>query len=275
MLALLTISTSHRGGVLSFVRYLRRDRIITEDRSFMGINIRHIRYIHNRGRINWRRIHRKAETTELLCGEDVYIPSDSGMKKFEPWEFRSRLCANAGLEILRQMRCVPPSLRIGLYDPKGEVQDMPRHILRLTNNLVVVTDNRNLYMEQAGILMEEMGAVLRVSCGVSELFDCGLVIAPGGIDRRLSLRSDSVVLCPQLPMVSLRGQVYFRYEVELSEGLSEFCPGEIGSDVLAGGLYSLCGVYELGALSPANLSCGREGVTPSVISNYLEECFGT
>ncbi len=275
MLTLLTMSTAQKRGVFSFVRYLCRNRIITEERAFMGINIRHLRYIHNHGRINWRRIHRKAGVSRVLCSEDVHIPSDSGMRRFEPYEYRSRLCANAGLDILRRMRSVPPSLRIGLYDPRGEAEDMTGHILRLTDNLVVVTDNRDLYMEQAGILMEEMGAVLCISSRISDLYDCTLVIAPTGIDRRLSLRSDSVVLCPGLPAVTLRGQVYFRYEVELSEELTDFCPDEIGSDVLAGGLYSLCGVYELGALSPDFLGCGRQWVTPNEISNYLEECFGT
>ncbi len=241
------------------------------------VAIKHLRYINRRGKINWNKISKAAGEgrARLIYSGEFPVPDDTGIKVFEPLELRQRLCGNMALAVLDVMRNVPKKLRIGLYDPDGEYTDLPEHLLKYTDNLIVVTKNYSVYREQADRLLTETGAVLCVSPHVSLLSTCGFIISPSVIDSAFTPQTSAVVLSSMKPTVSLSCRVYYKYSFSLEHKLRELKPEGVDTEVFAGGLYSLCGFYGLGSAVPLVCSSVSDTQTTLSLRRYLTECFGT
>lgn len=239
--------------------------------------IRHINYTNRRGKVNWKRIKRKLGNTgeKVLYSGNTPIPQSAGIELFKPLELRKRLCTNMALGVLEVMKSVPKKLRIGLYDPEGECADFTEHILKFTDNLIVVSRNYRVYREQAQFLLSETGAVLCVSPHISLLSTCGMIISPTLISTPFTPATSAVVLSISKPSVPLPCRVYYRYSFPLEKELQDIKPQGIDTETFAGGLYSICGVYSVGSVVP--LVCMGEGDTHTTLSlrRYLTEFFGT
>ncbi len=241
------------------------------------VAIRHLRYINRRGKINWNKIAKAAGQgrARLIYSGEFPVPEDTGIKVFEPFELRQRLCGNMALAVLDVMRDVPKKLRIGLYDPQGEYADLPEHFLKYTDNLIVVTKNYNVYREQADRLLTETGAVLCVSPHISLLSTCGFIISPSVIDTVFTPQTSALVLSSVKPSVPLSCRVYYKYSFHLEKSLMELKPQGLDTEIFAGGLYSFCGFYALGSLVPLVCSSDRDTQTTLSLRRYLSECFST
>lgn len=241
------------------------------------IRIRYLEYTCRNGRVNWRKIAKKAEDSRacIVCAEKAEPDKDSGVAFFEPLELRQRLCANMALEVLEIMKDVPKGLRVGLYDPRGEFSDLCEHLLRFTADFTVVTHNKDLYIRHSRVLLEEQGVVLCVCTKISALSRCGLIIAPTVISEAFSPMTKAVVLTLRRPAVSLGCRVYYRYSLSLPKEFEQFRPQDIPAEIFGGALYSLCSVYEVGSCVPYVCAGDTDTQTTLSLRKYFRECFGT
>ncbi|MBQ8000429.1 MAG: hypothetical protein IJ298_04340 [Ruminococcus sp.] len=277
MLTVLTIDDRTYGGdLLSALARTLPDRLRVHNLS-TPVPVRHLEYIHRRGSINWRRISKAAGdyTGQLLYSGSIPVPQDAGITLFEPLELRQRLCGNMALSVLEMMQEVPKSLRIGLYDPKGEYSDLPEHLLKFTDNLIVVTKNYSVYREQAERLLSEYGAVLCVSPHTALLSTCGFIVSPCCVDKGFTPLSQAVVISGAKPALPLACRVYYRYSFQLEPAFERLKPEGTDTEVFAAGLYSLCGVYSLGSVVPLVCSGDTDTQTTLSLRRYLIDCFGT
>lgn len=276
MLTILTIEDRFNANRESFLHKFALNSLIVRQYSD-AFEIRHINYINRNGRINWHKISKTAIRGErfVLYSGDTELPADLGVKKFEPSALRQRLCTNMALSVLSLMKEVPQSLRIGLYDPYGEYADLTEHLLKFTDNLVVVTKNSKVYLQQSQRLLEDMGAVLCVSSRVNMLSACGLIISPVMLEEGFTLSSKTVILSCHKPKVSLGCRVYYMYSFRLPLELDRLKPELLSSEVFAGALYSLCGEYTLGSLIPLVCTCETDSQTALSLRRYLCETFST
>ncbi len=239
--------------------------------------IRHINYINRNGRVNWKKISKKAGKgrKSLLYSGSTPVPFESDIHLFEPVSLRQRLCTNMALSVLSLMKEVPKALRIGLYDPEGEFYDLPEHLLKFTDNLVVVTENYEVYRQQAQRLLDETGAVLCVSPHTALLSTCGFIVSPSLLKKSFTPKAQAVLLTCHKPLVSLACRVYYMYSFRLSSEFESLKPEGLSAEIFAGALYSLCSEYTLGSLIP--LVCTGENDTQTALSlrRYLAESFGT
>ncbi len=241
------------------------------------VKITHLEYINRRGKINWNKIgkYSREDRGGLLYSGKLPLPDNAGIKLFEPVELRQRLCSNMALSALEIMKDVPKKLRVGLYDPEGEFADLPEHFLKFTDNLIVVTKNYRVYSEQADRLLFEKGAVLSVSPHVSLLSTCGLIVSPSPLDISFTPMSSAVVLTCHKPSVSLACRVYYKYSFRLENSLEKLKPQDLDTEVFAGGLYSLCGMYALGSLIPLVCTGDTDTQTALSLRRYLACSFST
>ena len=210
-----------------------------------------------------------------MCASKIPVGEDAGFVPFEPFGLRQRLCSNMAIEVLGIMEEVPCRLRIGIYDPAGDFTDLAPFLLRYTDNLCVVTKNHRIYSDLSRTLINETGAVLRVSRSVSALANCGLIISPAVIGERFTPLSSAVVLTSCRPKVHLPCSVYFKYSLRLPKAFQSLCPDGVDSEVFCGALYSLCGIYRLGSLVPFVCTNSENSQTTLSLRNFLWEQFGT
>ena len=275
MLTVLSVRKKQHSG--ESLRRFGVNSLKTKVKSAQGIDIRFLEYICRNGRINGARICKKAKegrSSLVYSGQDD-ISDNSSVTVFEPLELRRRLCSNMALEVLEIMKSVPDNLRVGLYDPKGEYSDICMCILEHTRDFTVVSRNKALYTEQAKVLLEEKGIVLRACSKVSALSGCGLIIAPEVISEPFVPMSKTVVLTVSRPLVALGCRVYYEYSFSLPKEFEALRPEDVRAEDFGGALYSLCGVYSIGSIVP--FVCTGQGDTQTTVSlrKYLSECFGT
>ena len=240
------------------------------------VPVHHIKYINRTGRVNWKRIEKvTGHSTPVLYSGDSVPSENTCIKFFEGREHSKRLCGNMALAVLGMMDSVPKNLRIGLWDPRGEYWDLSEAFLRFTDNLIVVTKNLRFYREVAEQIMDESGAVLCVSSDVKSLCSCGLIISPDAVDFSFTPATGTVLLSGERPLVSVSCFAFYRYCFSLKGELAECKPRGISTELFAAGLYSLCGIYELGSLVPLVCSGDSRSHTTLSLRRYLRDCFGT
>lgn len=278
MLTVLNIENRMKGGRWGkLLSGLSLNSLRVSQASLGEISVTTLSYVCRNGRVDWDRISRKAGENRrdlVYCGKSE-IPEACGVIPFEPTALRQRLCSNMALEVLELMKELPPKLKVGVYDPRGEFCDLGEFLLRYTVDPVIVTKNRSFYTQQAQRILEETGGVIRVSRNMSALSACGLIISPERIDEAFTPMTKAVVLTSAVPKVPLCCRVYYRYSFRLPKELESIRPEGTDAEAFGGALYSLCGVYSLGSVVPFVCMNGSDTQTTLSLRKYFAECFGT
>lgn len=203
----------------------------------------------------------------VLCEkEDWIFPKNSPFARFSGRELMAPLSINAGVAVLSRS-CLPPKeVRVGLYDPQARWMPALRRLLFLSSNLTVLTEDVELYEFECRRLMEEYGASVRVgdSCGM--LSRCGVVLAPGRINRALPLQGDALVFTGAPPGACVSAMVYDDYLLKLPRELLEMKPDFLSDTYFAKAVYSLCRRKSLRHLTPYAARCGEREETIGIIS---------
>lgn len=243
---------------------LRVQRVAGEGYSFWRVE-----YLSRNGKVNLKKISKiiKRVGKPVVYSGDEHVPFDT----FVPTELRGRLCSNMALEVLCVMEQVPRNMKIGIYDPQGDFTDLPEHLLKYSDNLVVVTKNHRVYREEASRLMSETGAVLRISRNVYSLEKCSLIIAPDVIKEKFMPDPRTIVLTCAEPQVSLCCRVYYRYSFRLSKDFDLLRPESTDTEAFGGALYSLCRIYGIGSLTPFMCVNRYDSQTTLSLRKYFEE----
>lgn len=243
---------------------LRVHRVEGEGYSFWRVE-----YLSRNGKVNLKKISKiiKRVGKPVVYSGDEHVPFDT----FVPTELRGRLCSNMALEVLCVMEQVPRNIKIGVYDPQGDFTDLPEHLLKYSDNLVVVTKNHRAYREEASRLMSETGAVLRISRNVYSLEKCSLVIAPDVIKEKFMPDPGAIVLTCAEPRIPLCCRVYYRYSFRLPKEFDRLRGEKTDTEAFGGALYSLCRIYGIGSLVPFMCVNRYDSQTTLSLRKYFEE----
>ncbi len=261
MLTFLTIENKHPKSFLP-LRY----KVFTELKSAEGVDVKHIRYIHKRGRIHWDKIVKLAgdECERLLTQESLIFPENCGLRRFECNELKARFCLNTVIGVLKLLKDFKGNVNVAVFDPDGTVADSAEVLLRHTQSLTVVTRMTGMYGAEAERILNESGAVLSVSKRLKSLSTAQLVIAPNKLMAQLPVEKNAVILTSSPPSVSQRCGVYYRYYFSLSEELLKLLPQGFDAEYLASALYTLLGRFDLGSIVPQAIK--GEGLVHTLVS---------
>jgi len=257
MLTALNIEDYTRHGAGRLLSLLRRNRIRVEHRYCDAVAVKSIVYERRRGRVSWTSVDRflKDRRGQLLCPPELELPQDSGFRRFHSNELNRRLCENAALYLVRELREERPG--IVLIDGAGDYAPLCACLLDYTDRVRVVTDSPRVYLEEADRLLEEKGAVLRISTDRSRIRDAGIIIAPARLDEVLGCADDAVILSGESPACPQPAPVIDTYTFDLPEKFRSLCPGYLEPMYFASALYTLAGVHELGGAIFSRCCDGR------------------
>ncbi len=242
--------------------------------SIMNVPVRHLRYICRNGRISGKRIARRAKEGRgnLLNFSRVEVLSPQ-ITMFSPALYRGRMSINMAVACLQAMSSTARHIKVGLYDRSGDYAPVCEAFLELVGKFTVVTDNTKLYEAEVRRLMWERGAAPFVSRRINSLSSCSLIIAPSAVDRAFSPKREAVLLTSSPPVVEIPCRVYSRYTVKLPEIEREWDEYITDGELMAAGLYTLAGLYNLGSLVPLMCHSERDSQTYVSLGRHLEEHF--
>lgn len=247
MLTALNIEDYTRRGAGRIFSLLRRNRIRVEHRYCDAVAVKSIVYERRRERMSWTAIDRflKDRRTQLLCPPELTLPAGSGLKRFVSGELNRRLCENAALWLLRELRGERPS--VVLVDSTGDRAQLCACLLDYTDRVRVITDSPRVYLNEADRLLEEKGAALRVSSGSARITDAQIIIAPDRLTRPLGCDPGALIFSGEAPAHPQPAPVIDEYLIDLPEKYRSLCPDYLEPMYFASALYTLAGAHELGS----------------------------
>lgn len=254
---------------IKLLNRIRGDKIITEIKSEGGVVLRDITYISRTGGVNHIRLAAAiGEARNILCDENTVLPN--GYIRFENNDFKLRLSENLGGYLVSRLKEREPGLSVGFFDPRGNRFEAVETLCRYTDNLLVISDNREVYNSLSEKLLDETGAVFSFSESRQRLSDCRLIIAPEAICEPLAVAGDTVVLSGARPKVSLSCVCCFDYGLRMPNTFLGLKPERFTAEYFCGALYSLARRYELGSIVPTSCSDRTLSQTPASLLNRFE-----
>ena len=246
MMTAFYLSDNTASGVRAVRNWFRRNRIRVEHRYCDTVALKSVTYEWYRGAVNRTSIKRfLGSSCEILCGDGNGLPE--GYKRFSSDELSRRLCENAALYLLNSIGT--PHIRIVLTDDTGDHIGLCRYLADHTDSLSVITEKTKLFLDEADRLIEEKGAVIRISRGDAPLKNADLIIAPAPLKRTLPCDANAVILSSAAPLAAQNAPVIRDYAIELPEKYRALCPSYLESGYFASALYTLAGAHELGSSS--------------------------
>lgn len=234
-------------GARAVFNLFRRNRIRVEHLYCDAAALKSITYERYRGRVNWTAIDRFVHSKRalILCREGVELPADRGYRRFTSNELYLRLCENAAMFLMNNISA--PDVRVALIDDSGDHAALCGCLADETDRLCVVTQKPRLYLDEAERLLEEKGAVLRVSKSPAPLREADLIVAPAPLMRDLHCAGDVVILSAAAPTVVQNAPVIFDYSIDLPGKFRAIKPDYLDDLYFASAMYTLAGAHELGS----------------------------
>ena len=234
-------------GPRAILNLVRHNRIRVEHLYCDTAAMKTITYERRRGRVNWTSVDRfiSGDRGRLLCREGTELPAERGYRRFSSDELSLRLCENAALYLMRQIK--EPHLRVVLIDDTGDHAGLCAYLSEDTDRLTVVTRDPKLYLRESDRLMEERGAVLNISQSITPFKSADLIIAPARLTRDIGCGEDAVVLSSAAPTVAQNAPVLRDYWFDLPEKYRALKPDWLDDMYYASALYTLGGAHELGS----------------------------
>lgn len=227
------------------------DSVHVELREADGVKLKCVVYTNRGCKVNFDKIDKivGAQRNRLLCSGDTPLPKEKGYRRFLSSQFRQRLCTNLGISLLSGLENT--KLKVGLIDEDASFTPLVKYLLKYTDNLVVASNQGEVYSEVSKNLLNEIGAPIRLTRSVNSLYDCDLVIAPNRVPVGVSFKDSAVLLTTEKPSGYICSTVIYDYGVELSEKLLKIKPEGISDTYFASALYTLAHMYKLGAKVPS------------------------
>ncbi len=266
MLTILSVEKPKKKGV-----FFLGNKVYVEEKEAQGIRVKHIRYIHRTRKIRWDKIRKLAleESDRLLVSEELELPETSGLMRFKSYALKERLCLNTATAVLEFIKRQRQKLRVAVYDPEGIMIDSAEALLKFADTITVVTRMTGFYSAEAQRILEERGAVLKVSKSLKSFESAQLVVAPEKLRAVLPVSKQAVVLTVEKPGVPQRCRVYTDYDFALSKEMEALVSGEIGKVYFASALYALYRRFELGSVVPEAVVGEGVSHTPESLAKYL------
>lgn len=257
MLTSLSVYTqTHNTRLGKLLSKIRRDSIEIYYTHKGDVKIKCIDYVQRTNNINWKKLDKiiGAQRSCLLCSKDVALNQSLQYKRFDDSEYKERLCTNMGITLANQLS--KDNISVGIIDKTGAFSTLPQCILKYTDNVIVVTENIDFYTRISENLIEETGAVVRLSQSQKSLCDCKLIIAPHKVTSNEGITQNSLLLTAHKPDIFLPCVCVYDYVIDFPKHLLQLCPNGMDKTYFASALYSLLNIYQLGALVPRlNISC--------------------
>lgn len=189
---------------------------------------------------DWRRIielaGRYADRMLLPAGLEAPPPVSEPLFS----SFERIVMLKTAIEIIARTRMPMYRRIVGLVDETGEYADLLFPLLHHYTAAKVLTGQTSFYLEQAGKIMDELGAPVIVCEDYQSLSDCVFIIAPDGISAAQRLACP--VLAKKPPGTPQYSDFITDLQVVPPPEAASLCPIGIEPHKFLAALYECCGV---------------------------------
>ena len=271
MFTMFTVEDKKLTGIKKLFSIFYKDRIIESYLDGKKLAVRRITYVNYRDKINWDAVRKLAgvQAGSLICSEKINFPKDSGLRRFCDNTFAKKMTCNFAYHTLNSMEN-PQKLNVAFVDADGSESEFLWKLCTLTDNLVVVTGNKEKYEILSEKMMEKQGVSLVYTNRLTRINDVDFVIAPCKIQKRIDLNKRAVVLTSEKPQVEIPAICYWNYTCTLPEEYRRLMCEDMDEMYFASALYSKGRKYFLGSMVPRVSYNENSTCTVKSLGKYLD-----
>lgn len=218
---------------VSFLKYIFMEKIEFEEKNIKDkVKLLNIKIKTRNDKIKWKKINRffKNSNVEVLCSEDIEIPDNLNLKKFYSSKYKKRLCINAALETLKLANINANDVKILLIDKYGEYTKEVHKFIRYSNQVGVLTDDKEIYEKEEQSIMKQYGASLFITENKKFVSNYNFIISPDAPEKFFPIEKDSYIFTSENNEFLNREKAFFDYEVKVPNIYNKFKPKGI-SDI--------------------------------------------
>ena len=215
---------------VSFLKYIFMKKIGIERENIKDkVNLLNIKIKNRSGKVNWKKVNKlfKNGPVDVLCSKDIEIPENLNFKKFQSTKYRKRLCINAALETLKLSNINANDVKILLIDKDGQYAKEVHKFIKYSNQVGVLTDNRELYEKEESNIMSQYGASLFITENVNFISKYNFIVCPEILEDLIPLKKESIFFTSGESEFLNGKNVFFDYEVKVPKIYYKFKPEEI------------------------------------------------
>ena len=195
----------------------------------------------------------------LLLSDDVHLPEDCPVARFDSSHFRNILIFNTVELILKELFFMGARMRCIVNDPDGLYSEHIRKIVRFSAHTTVVTENGFRYFSAVRDIYSDMGAGVTLTDNISNISHDALCIDTSGTLRGENSRTFS----------PFRGISPFR--ADCRGGADRFCPSYINSIDFLGAMLRLNGKTALSQAVCRSFMLDGKPFTPYELARLIKD----
>lgn len=215
---------------VSFLKCIFMEKIELEEENIKDkVKLLNIKIKTRSGKINWKKVNKlfKNGIVDVLCSKDLEIPENLNFKKFQSTKYKKRLCINAALETLKLANINANDVKIMLIDKYGQYAKEVHKYIKYSNQVGVLTDNRELYEKEENNIMNQYGASLFITKNLNFITKYNFIVCPEILEYLIPLKKESIFFTSGESEFLNGENVFFDYEVKVPKVYYKFKPKEI------------------------------------------------
>lgn len=234
-------------------------------------SIANIELLLRRGRIPWKKIMNfLGNNKKILCSDNIFLPPQLGICRYTSNKLNIKLCKNAVLEILKLADTDKENLKIVLYDPCGNHVDFLSKIVDFSRNIIVITDNKESYLNEQLFLLREYGVSILITDNRDWTYNSNIVVAPEEICEALQVSFNATVFTGEKTKYNIGGRIYDKYEFLIPTKYEKTVPTNLTAEYFFNVLYDQYELEDLANIAPEFFYYHEERFSLSVISDSLK-----
>lgn len=217
-------------------------------KKYKNVNMMNIDVTLRHRNLNWKKIIKiLGNNKRILCEENFKIPKSLNIHRYESNKLNAILCKNAVIKLLEisDTYINKEKFKVVIYDPLGAHSDFLSQIISYFRNIIVITDNKENYIEEQVNLLREFGVSILITDNRDWTYNSNLIVAPDQILEPLQISFDSVIFTSKLPKYHLNGRVYDKYEINSTNDYLKIKPFNLDTNYFLNVLYDYYDIKEL------------------------------
>lgn len=210
-------------------------------------------------KIPWKKIVEiLGKNKKVLCSEQLKIPREIEIERYESDKLNTILCKNAALEILRKANITKENYKLVLYDPHGNHVEFLSRVINFSRNIIVISDEKNLYEKEQHQLLKKCGVSILVTENREWTYGGNCIIAPDKIVEPLQTSFDSFIFSGAKNKYNINGRIYDDYNVEYNK-YKLLNPPDLDMNYFLNVIYDKYGLKSFETLLPESCCyCGEK-----------------
>lgn len=235
------------------------------------VNVTYINVKLTHKKIPWKKIKKiLKDNNKILCDKEIKIPNNIDIQRYDSNALNIKLCKNAAIDILNKANINKENFKLVVYDPEGNHVDILEKVINVSRNIIVISDNKDLYQKEQNRLLKKYGISILVTDNKDWTYSGNFIIAPDEITEPLQISFNGIIFTGVKSQYILNGKIYDEYKISKNK-YEKLKPKNLSLEYFLNVVYDKYKILELGECVPISCANSNESFSLDYIKKILNK----